>query len=282
MSQHLPTETRPLVGDQVTDYGRRHAQALLNDRLRPALVRTSLTAIFTSLAPLLHPSVMQRLFQSIGGDLAQVIREHYRHVCPSIADSPQEEVVACARYLTESWGFVHRVVETTESRVTVALPECPVLSPSACDAHYCGVYAGMLKELVFGRVEYANVSLQPGHVHHGKGGEPQPCRVVVYVKRAPISLPAASAPQEQAEGPLSEDRLGLVPAQALPADRLTHREWEVLRLIGQGYSDKEIAATLQMSVRTAENHAARIYTKLGIRGRARLIHFALSHQIVEP
>jgi predicted ATPase/DNA-binding CsgD family transcriptional regulator len=51
------------------------------------------------------------------------------------------------------------------------------------------------------------------------------------------------------------------------SDGLTRREHDVLRLIGIGRSNKEIAAELVLSVRTVENHVAHIYAKLGVKGR---------------
>lgn len=48
---------------------------------------------------------------------------------------------------------------------------------------------------------------------------------------------------------------------------LTRREQQVLRLLGEGRSNRDIARELFLSVRTVENHLAHIYTKLGVRGR---------------
>lgn len=57
----------------------------------------------------------------------------------------------------------------------------------------------------------------------------------------------------------------------------TERESEVLRLVAQGYSNKEIAAQLRVSVKTIELHKANAMHKLGLRGRIELVRFAL-HQ----
>lgn len=55
---------------------------------------------------------------------------------------------------------------------------------------------------------------------------------------------------------------------------LTAREIEVLRLVGLGYTNPEIAGTLHVSVRTVENHRANIQQKLGVRSRAQLVQHA--------
>ncbi len=61
--------------------------------------------------------------------------------------------------------------------------------------------------------------------------------------------------------------------QAQPS--LTDRESEVLRLIARGYSNKEIAAQLDLSVKTVEVHKANGMRKLGFRGRIDIVRFAI-------
>lgn len=57
---------------------------------------------------------------------------------------------------------------------------------------------------------------------------------------------------------------------------LTERETEVARLVAQGYSNKEIAATLEISVKTVETHKSRLMDKLGFRSRAEVVRYAVS------
>ena len=61
----------------------------------------------------------------------------------------------------------------------------------------------------------------------------------------------------------------------LPAEPLTARELEILRLIAGGGSNQEIAGDLVISVRTVERHITNIYAKIGARGRADATVFAL-------
>ena len=58
---------------------------------------------------------------------------------------------------------------------------------------------------------------------------------------------------------------------------LTDREAEVLRLVSQGYSNKEIASKLEVSTKTVEVHKANAMRKLSLRGRIELLQYAL-HQ----
>jgi two-component system, NarL family, response regulator NreC len=59
------------------------------------------------------------------------------------------------------------------------------------------------------------------------------------------------------------------------AATLTDRESEVLRLIASGYSNKEIAGRLSLSVKTVEAHKANAMRKLGLGGRIEIVKYAL-------
>jgi DNA-binding NarL/FixJ family response regulator len=61
----------------------------------------------------------------------------------------------------------------------------------------------------------------------------------------------------------------------LPTDPLTPREREVLKLVAEGKSNKEISDLLFISIRTVENHRANIMNKLNIKKTADLIRFAI-------
>lgn len=57
---------------------------------------------------------------------------------------------------------------------------------------------------------------------------------------------------------------------------LTDREEEVIRLISRGYTNKEVASQLDISIKTVETHKARAMAKLELQSRAELIRFAAS------
>jgi DNA-binding NarL/FixJ family response regulator len=59
------------------------------------------------------------------------------------------------------------------------------------------------------------------------------------------------------------------------ASRLSAREEQVLRLVAWGFSNKEIAAQLELSVKTIEAHKANSMTKLGFRSRMDVVRYAL-------
>ena len=68
--------------------------------------------------------------------------------------------------------------------------------------------------------------------------------------------------------------------EELPYDRLTRREREVLQLIAEGFSNKQVADQLGIATRTAETHRANIMAKLGIHNLAVLVRFAIREGLI--
>ncbi len=66
-----------------------------------------------------------------------------------------------------------------------------------------------------------------------------------------------------------------------PAELLTDREREVLRLVATGLSTKEIASQLDISTRTVETHRANLMRKLGLKSVALLTQFAIREGLVQ-
>ncbi|WP_030378733.1 MULTISPECIES: response regulator [unclassified Streptomyces] len=67
-----------------------------------------------------------------------------------------------------------------------------------------------------------------------------------------------------------------------PDSVLTPREEEVLKLIAEGHSSKEIADTLFISIKTVQRHRANLLHKLGLRDRLELTRYAIRAGLVEP
>ena len=63
---------------------------------------------------------------------------------------------------------------------------------------------------------------------------------------------------------------------------LTPRELEVLKLIAEGHTSKEIATTLVLSIKTVESHRAHMLSKLGMRDRVDLTRYAIRRGLVQP
>ena len=67
-----------------------------------------------------------------------------------------------------------------------------------------------------------------------------------------------------------------------PHDPLTSRERQVLQLIGEGKSTKEVASLLGISTKTAESHRTRLMQKLDIHEIASLVRYAIRRGLVHP
>ena len=66
-----------------------------------------------------------------------------------------------------------------------------------------------------------------------------------------------------------------------PVVALTPRQREILQLVAEGRSAKEIASSLSISSRTVEFHKYQMMETLGLHTNAELIHFAIKHGLVE-
>ena len=81
---------------------------------------------------------------------------------------------------------------------------------------------------------------------------------------------------------------GLIEEESLPTniqresvEPLTRRETEVLKLIVQGYTNRQIGKELHISFRTVEGHRANLSGKLGLRSRVELVRYARDHGLLE-
>jgi two-component system response regulator NreC len=70
-------------------------------------------------------------------------------------------------------------------------------------------------------------------------------------------------------------------ARVSPADPLSAREHDVLRLLALGHTNQEISQLLFLSIRTVETHRARIMHKLGLTSRADLVRYALQTGVLD-
>lgn len=87
------------------------------------------------------------------------------------------------------------------------------------------------------------------------------------------TLAAALVPQRGLDPPPISDDAAL--------ERLTAREQQVLRLVAEGYSNKEIATALDIAVKTAMAHRANLMDKLDIHNRSKLVQFAMKMGLIQ-
>jgi DNA-binding NarL/FixJ family response regulator len=67
-----------------------------------------------------------------------------------------------------------------------------------------------------------------------------------------------------------------------PRRRLTPREREIIQLLAEGKTNKEVASALHISVKTAETHRTNIMRKLDLHSMSDLTRFAVRNHIIEP
>ena len=83
----------------------------------------------------------------------------------------------------------------------------------------------------------------------------------------------------EAQRALIKDVLG---AGAGRTDELTPREQEVVKLVAEAHTNKEIAEILHLSEKTVENHRSNAMRKLGMRDRVELVRYAIRRGLIEP
>ena len=98
------------------------------------------------------------------------------------------------------------------------------------------------------------------------------------ISRGELVLEAAAL--KSVVGQLADHNPSVVAIPDLPYEVLSAREFDVLRLLCQGHTDKEIAQTLYLSVRTVNSHLSHIYAKLGVGTRIEAMHIALQRGLV--
>ena len=81
---------------------------------------------------------------------------------------------------------------------------------------------------------------------------------------------------------LAERLAGLMDAAAAhaPHERLSDREFEVLRALGSGMAVKDIAEQLNLSAKTVSTYRARLIEKMGVRTNADLVRYVVEHQLL--
>ena len=87
----------------------------------------------------------------------------------------------------------------------------------------------------------------------------------------------ASASEESAQAQATYARLGAYRPAPMPPDGLSRRECEVLALVADGLSNREIGETLFLSDRTVARHLTNIFHKIGVTSRTQAARYAIDH-----
>ena len=100
---------------------------------------------------------------------------------------------------------------------------------------------------------------------------------VIEIASPPIPSTSASSPTREATSATGEK--SSIPARPRRT-LLTRREQEIVRLVAEGKSNKEISSVLAISVRTVETYRSRLMLKLQAPSIAHLVHYAIRNRII--
>lgn len=223
----------------------------------------------------LDPLVLKETVRGVGAQLGRQAVSEYCQVRQA-GEWPKGYTWAeCLKDVAAEFGWTLRVAVESEGVIHVDVLGCQVTEPGEPESYLCelgsALFGGAMAEAV-GDVKVC--------VSRCSETPPLHCTFAIYYRSSEESRAATGVvyPRIGDPGaPLIEkplyDSLGV---------RLTLRETQVLRHIAQGLPDREIAESLQLSVRTVENHAARIRKKLQVDNRTALVRYALRARLIEP
>jgi DNA-binding NarL/FixJ family response regulator len=66
-----------------------------------------------------------------------------------------------------------------------------------------------------------------------------------------------------------------------PHERLSDREFEVLRALGRGMAVKDVAEELKLSAKTVSTYRTRLLDKMGLKSRADLVRYVVEHELLK-
>ena len=129
------------------------------------------------------------------------------------------------------------------------------------------------------------------HEDHSLLREAIQCGAAGYILKRAVESELITAIQAVARGELYihpamtrallKDSTSTTPIELTRVETLTHREYDVLRLIAQGNSNRQVADLLSISVRTVESHRANLMEKLNLTCRAELVRYAAQQGLLE-
>jgi DNA-binding CsgD family transcriptional regulator len=206
----------------------------------------------------------QTLFHELGLRLGRQIRHQFTRVHTLGGGSQIKDLVQCIAGLEDRWGWSCTILQQTERSISVLASKLPLKLPLSSVA--VGLFEGMA-EAAFGS---AKVTFRPAErpAHLG-------ARIDIDIQERRTGLTPARfvhRPRPAIRGQHHRNDAGGL-------GQLSVRERQVLRCVGEGFSNKQVAGQLGISVRTVEGHISRICVKLDLRRRAELIRFALRHQL---
>lgn len=239
------------------------------------LLTKALVGVIHASAQQIHPSVFQEIVRGIGAERGRLAAAEWRVTHGTSRRCDTRACVECLKAIGQQCGWTIRVTVESDDVLTITVLECQFAESRESGLYLCELAAGLFAGVVAETLGYATI-----YANQCSDTPPLGCAFTIYLRESEehAALPDIVHSHVAKESVLLGDR-GM---DVAPGDRLTPREQQILQLIAQGFSDKQIAGTLQRSVRTVENHAARIRQKLRIENRTGLVRFAFRTRLIEP
>lgn len=235
------------------------------------LVQQTLKGLMNSVETVLHPSRYRKMLRQVGVSMGRSAVQRYLKARRAGKPFSRQDYIRIVEDLKERWGWECSVAESSERSITFRIPTC-AFGPCAASPDICLVESGILGGIAGDRFGESKVS-----IHRGEGLPPSNCHIVVYLRR---SMESATAEGEvYSRNTISLTNLLREADSQSGLERLSHRQRQLLRLVGEGFPNSVIASALHLSVRTVEGHLGRIYVTLGVKGRSELIRLALHSKL---
>lgn len=240
-----------------------------------ALLTKSLAGVIHAAAKQIHPSVFQETVRGVGAEQGRLAASEWRLAHGVTRRCDIRTCVQCLKAVAQRCGWTLHVTIESEDILGVTVAEARFTEPHEPGWYLrelaTGLFAGVVAEtLGYARVFSDRCSETP----------PLNCVYTIHLSESKEIMTTSDVAYSHIakESTLLTERL----VDGTRGERLTRRELQILRLIAQGLSDKAIAAALHRSVRTVENHGARIRQKLRIDTRTGLVRFAFRSRLIEP
>jgi DNA-binding CsgD family transcriptional regulator len=234
----------------------------------------ALVGVIHAAARQIHPSVFQEIVRSKGAEQGRLATAEWRLRHGAERPYDARACVQCLKAIGQQCGWTIQVTVESDDVLKIMLLECEFADLHHCGSYLCDLAAGVFAGAMVETLGHARIC-----VNQCSETPPLNCTFTIRLHK---SEEHAAIPDivhsyiEKQTVPLGD----WLPDGA-PVERLTPREQQVLQLIAQGFSDKRVAKVLRRSVRTVENHAARIRQKLRIENRTGLVRFAFRNRLIE-
>jgi DNA-binding CsgD family transcriptional regulator/anti-sigma regulatory factor (Ser/Thr protein kinase)/predicted ArsR family transcriptional regulator len=248
------------------------------------------------------PDVAEAMIAQVGTNVGARMEESYRAARGIVGRLTPQQMADLYVRLKGAIGGDFYVVEADERRIVLGTRRCPFGAVVRRQPGLCRMTSS-----VFGGIAARNRSGAAIVLEERLAlGDPE-CRVVVWLDGRPheaAHLYLAPDPPEPPDPDLVEACRAAVRGEeflypqavvafmrdflrrgeyvAGPKDLLTRREREVVALIADSLTGKEIAERLVISEKTVERHRANILSKLGLRDRVALTRYAIRRGLIEP